>query len=108
MATSKDLQDLRAQLRDHIAQLHVIHSDVQAYLSGLQERHDQLTLRVDRLDRQVDGLTNPETARGRKLMDDLDRLSSVHAQSEEHLDDLENLVLEPIREARDTLARLVS
>lgn len=107
MATSKELQALKVRLTDHVAQLDIIHSDVRAYLCSLQERHDQLTLRVDRLDRQMDALTNPETARSRKLMDDLDRLSNVHAQSEEHLEDMENLVLEPIREAQDTLARLV-
>ncbi|GMA17323.1 hypothetical protein [Deinococcus metallilatus] len=49
----------------------------------MQERHEQLTRRYE-------------------------RLSELHAQSEEELDDLENLVLEPLREAQDVLLRLAS
>lgn len=108
MTTSNQFAQLRAKLPAHAESLRGILADATTYHILLQERHEQLTHRVERLENQVDNITNPETARNRKLLDDYERLSEAQSLSEEVLDDLENLVLEPLWEAREVLQRLVS
>ena len=108
MSSQSKIQTLRERLRAHAHALTTVQQDIAAYQELLQERHDQLTHRVERLETKVDGITNPETPRSVKLMDEYERLSDAHAQSEEVLDELENVVLEPLWEAQQTLHQLVS
>lgn len=106
--SSPELGRIKERLTQHMAALGAAQADISTYLRLHQQRHDQLTRRVERLENQVDHITNPETARNRKLLADYERLSEAHSQSEEALDDLENLVLEPLWEAQEVLQRLVS
>ncbi|OLV20267.1 hypothetical protein BOO71_0000265 [Deinococcus marmoris] len=82
--------------------------DLEAELARRNDRHDQLTRRYERLERQTDDLTNPETVRGRKLLADYERLSELHARSDEEIDELENQVLEPLRDIQEVLRKLVA
>lgn len=108
MTTSSHFAQLRGKLAAHAESLRSIHAEVTDYHTILQERQGQLDRRVERLENQVDNITNPETAKSRKLLEDYERLSEAQSQVEETLDDLENLVLEPLWEAREVLQRLVS
>lgn len=108
MSTNKELQALRERLLSQVPLLQQVQADLSVYLEGLQDRHDQLGIRVSRLERQVDAITNPETPKNRRLLSNWETLSDAHSESEDVLDDLENLVLEPLREVQETLHRRVS
>lgn len=83
-------------------------ADLAALMHSMQERHEQLTRRYERLERQTERLTNLDIPRSQRLLAEYERLGERHAQSEEELDELENLVLEPLLEARNVLLRLAS
>lgn len=108
MSTNKDIQGLRQRLASHALLLQQVQADGMSYLTALQDRHEQLTCRLERLDRQVDGIVNPDSDKSRPLVSTWEQLSASHSHQEELLDDLENLVLEPLREAQEILRRLVS
>lgn len=108
MMRSSELDGLRRGLQDQAHQLAlVLLPKLEAYFACKQERHDQLIKRYERVERQVDDITNPSAERSRRLLAEYERLGEQHARSEEELDDLENLVLEPLREVQDALERLV-
>lgn len=108
MVVSTTPTALQVRLQGHRHQLAEMLTDLETYLTLRNDRHDQLTRRYERLERQADDLTNPETARGKKLLADYERVSERHASSEEDLDDLENRVLEPLRDIQEVLSRLVA
>lgn len=102
------IQDLQSSLRRKAGYLAELEAELATYLQLKQERHEQLTRRYERLERRTDSITNLDTPRSQRLLAEYELLSERHAQSEEELDDCENLVLEPLREARAVLLRLVS
>lgn len=108
MSTNKELHALRERLLSHVPLLQQMQADLSVYLAGLQDRHDQLSIRVSQLERQVDAITNLGTPKNRKLLSNWETLNKAHSESEDLLDDLENLVLEPLREVQETLHRRVS
>lgn len=108
MMRSSELNGLRQSIQDQTHQLGlVLLPKLETYLAYKHQRHEQLTRRYERVERQTDDVTNPTTERSRRLLAEYERLSEQHARSEEELDDLENLVLEPLREVQDVLERLV-
>ncbi|MBI0445350.1 hypothetical protein [Deinococcus sp. DB0503] len=94
------------KLRLHQTALAGCQAGVEQYLRLKQKRHEHLTRRYERLERRTDDIR--DTARNRKLLAEYGCLGEQHARSEEEMDDLENLVLEPLREAREVLRRPVS
>ncbi|MCP2014386.1 hypothetical protein L1280_001523 [Deinococcus sp. HSC-46F16] len=108
MMRASELDGLRQSIQDQAHQLAVcLLPKLEAYLAYKQVRHDLLTKRYERVERKTENITDPMTERSQKLLAEYERLSEQHARSEEELDDLENLVLEPLREAQDVLERLV-
>lgn len=99
---------LRVRLQAHQSQLPEMLADLETHLAIQHDRHDQLTRRYHRLESQTERLTNPETVRGQRLYAQYDVVTAQHAESETNLEDLENQVIEPLREARDVLGRLLS
>lgn len=99
---------LQVKLQAHHNQLAEMLADLETYQVFQSERHDQLTRRYEQLERQTEALTNPETVRGQKLTASYERISEQHARSEEELDELENQVIEPLREAREVLGQLLA
>ncbi|WP_146160666.1 hypothetical protein [Deinococcus arcticus] len=102
------LIDLRNRLREKLSMLNEVQVEAEAYLALKDTRHDQLTRRLEKLERRTDDIANPDTARSQKLLEAYDQLLELHARSEEELDDWESLVLEPLREVQEALLKLVS
>lgn len=108
MAAQRPHRELQLRLVDHQSQISEMLTDLAAYQAFQHDRHDQLTRRHERLERQVDALNNPETARGKKLLNDYERISEQHARSEEELESLENEIMEPLRGVWEVLSTLVA
>ncbi|MFB9993416.1 hypothetical protein ACFFLM_15725 [Deinococcus oregonensis] len=108
MSLSQPTPDLREKLYRHLTDLGACQADVEAYLTLQQGRFEQLTRRYERVERQTDALTNPDTERGKRLLAEYERLGELHSRKENELDDLENVVLEALREVQTTLRHLLA
>lgn len=108
MSVLRPHRELQLRLGNHQNQISEMLTDLAAYQAVQHDRHDQLTRRQERLERQVDALNNPETPRGKELLNDYERISEQHARSEEELESLENEIMEPLRGVWEVLSTLVA